>query len=95
MDLALAQLQGNIVIGDDTGKPLGNVQHLHCVIFQFSIPPYLPGKSASDGYILAVYHGIRWNAKYFSFFFAEYRKSRCITQRLSGINRYKTAKKTM
>ena len=28
---ALAQLEGNVVIGNDTGEALGNVQHFNCV----------------------------------------------------------------
>ena len=45
MDLTLAKLQGDIVVGDDTGKPLGDVQHFHCVICHFRIPPYFSEKA--------------------------------------------------
>ena len=31
MNLALFQLQGNVVVGNDSGKPFGDVKHLDCI----------------------------------------------------------------
>ena len=40
MNLTLAQLQGNVVIGDDTWELFGDVQHFNCIrSFQVERPP--------------------------------------------------------
>ena len=40
VDLALFQLQGDIVIGHDAGETLGDVEHFDRIGFQSSIPPF-------------------------------------------------------
>ena len=36
MNFTLFQLQGNIIVGDDTGKALGNAEHFNCKLFHVS-----------------------------------------------------------
>ena len=49
MDLALFELQGNVIIGDNSRKPLCDVQHLYCIrcVQAFALPsacgPVCPG----------------------------------------------------
>ena len=60
MDLALFQLQGDIVVGDDPGESLGDVQHLDCVGFQimpsfrFHSPPASDGADGNGNYTVLI-----------------------------------------
>ena len=77
MDLTLAQLQGNVVIGDDTWELFGDIQHFNCIrSFQVERPPsvFMARTRTFTGtetiLMVSVYHKARLNAKLFcSFFF--------------------------
>ena len=48
VDLALFKLQGDVIIGDDTGEALGNVQHFYYIVFHFSANLLISGAGISD-----------------------------------------------
>ena len=64
VDLALFQLQGDVVVRDDAGEPLGDVQHLNRVwCSQVSCPPFgLCRANRTRGHIYD-YYTIRATAK--------------------------------
>lgn len=33
MDLAMAKLERDVVVCNDTGEPLGDIQHFDCILF--------------------------------------------------------------
>jgi hypothetical protein len=39
MDLTLLQLKRDIIVGDNTGEPLGDVKHFDCVWILQALPP--------------------------------------------------------
>jgi hypothetical protein len=46
MDFTLLQLDGYIIIGDDTGKTFGDIEHLNCVwSIHDRFPPALSSSS--------------------------------------------------
>ena len=72
VDLALFQLEGNVVVGNDTGEALGDVQHLNCVVFQL---PYLLKPGGSEPLLwpgIVFEASITWSCRicksYFEFF---------------------------
>ena len=39
VDLALSELQSDIIVGDNTGESLGDIKHLDCVVILQALPP--------------------------------------------------------
>ncbi len=39
MNLTFSQLEGDVVVGNNTREPLGDVQHFNCILFFQCMPP--------------------------------------------------------